>query len=186
MDQKIIDYIFNQHDIVCNQKYDEILPYSFHLKTVLNQGIKFLYLIDTVTISNNSNQFSKSLQLTDVVKYILLFHDSIEDARITYNDIMNIEFGNNIATKLIADTVYRLTDEKGKSRLERKNDKYYNELSENDLAVFAKLADISANTLYSKLTQSSMYDKYKKEFSLFKEKTYKEKFKDFFDYVENL
>lgn len=30
-----IKWCTEQHDIVCNQKYDDIIPYLFHLKKVL-------------------------------------------------------------------------------------------------------------------------------------------------------
>ena len=99
---------------------------------------------------------------------------------------MASELGNTVAGEMVADIIHAVTDEKGKSRAERKNDKYYKELRENKLAVFVKLADLSANTLYSKLTNSSMYNKYKSEFKGFKEKVYIEEYKEFFDYIENL
>ncbi len=86
----------------------------------------------------------------------------------------------------MADIVYAVSDEKGKNRAERKNEKYYKELKENKLAVFVKLADLSANTLYSKLTGSSMYEKYKKELPKFREQVYIEEYKDFFNYLENI
>ena len=87
---------------------------------------------------------------------------------------------------MVADIVYCVTDEKGKNRKERKNDKYYQELKENKLAVFVKLADLAANTLFSKLSGSSMYEKYKKEWPKFKEKLYIAEYKEFFNYIENL
>ena len=30
----LMEKIFEIHDIICNQKYDRDLPYSFHLKAV--------------------------------------------------------------------------------------------------------------------------------------------------------
>lgn len=183
MKKEVIDFIYNRHDIYCNQKYGYNLPYSFHLKSVLAQGEQFIDLIPNEVIGDKNNS---SISLRDIVRYILIFHDALEDARLTYNDLLKIEFGNSGATQIIANTVYCLTDEKGKNRSERKNEKYYKELKANEIAVFAKLADISANTLYSKLTGSSMYDKYKKEFPLFKDKVYLEKYREFFNYVENL
>lgn len=184
--EKLRKYIFEQHDVVCNQKYGDNLPYSFHLKAVEAQGEKFIHLIEDKIIRNENNYFSEGVNLRNVIRYSLAFHDSLEDARVTYNDILKLEFGNSVITKMIADIVYCVTDEKGKNRSERKNAKYYKELKENKLAVFVKLADIAANTLYSKLTGSSMYDKYKKEFPSFRDKLYLEEYKEFFDYVESL
>lgn len=125
----------------------------------------------------------------DAVKMALDGHDLIEDARQTYNDL--VELGNKhtkypVVATMFADIVYAVTDEKGKTRKERKSDKYYQELSDNELAVFVKLSDIAANTLFSKLTASSIYMMYKREFKHFKENCYVGDYKEFFDYVEGL
>jgi len=185
---KFRDFIYNQHDVVCNQKYGDNLPYSFHLKRVGEQGKNFLYLIKGVC-SNQENYRASLVTYIDIVGMALISHDAIEDARLTYNNILteaNNTLENYVAAKMVADIVYCVTDEKGKSREERKNELYYQGLVENELAVFVKLADLAANTLYSKLTASRMYGQYKEEFPRFKEKVYLEKYKDFFDYVENL
>lgn len=180
--------IYNQHDIVCNQKYGDNLPYSFHLKAVEAQGEKFKHLLPYHNIENPDNRYSHTVCIRSIVKLALSGHDTIEDGRLSYNDVRDLasNLGNRIAGEMVADIIYCVTDEKGKNRAERKSDKYYKELKENKLAVFVKLADISANTLYSKLTRSSMYDKYKKEFPLFKEKCYIEEYKEFFNYLETL
>ena len=46
-------------------------------------------------------------------------HDVIEDCRETYNDV------KNVLGERVADIAYALTNEKGKTRKERANDKYY-------------------------------------------------------------
>lgn len=186
---KIRDEIYHQHDVVCNQKYGDNLPYSFHLKAVESQGRRFIHLIPDKRVENKLNSFSSPESVARVVLLALSAHDLIEDGRMTYNDVKELgekELGNSNAVTMFADIVYCVTDEKGKTRVERKSDKYYKELSENSLAVFVKLADIAANTLYSKLTGSSMYEKYKQEFPNMKSKLYKPEFKEFFNYVENL
>jgi len=180
---KLREHIYNRADIYCNQKYAGNLPYSFHLDCVERQGRKFIHLIDKEDVL--------------VVIAGLISHENIEDFRMTYNDVVEVasKFYNVHGSsynyiedfgKKVADIVYAVTDEKGKSRSERKNEKYYKELRENKLAVFVKLADLSANTLFSKLTGSSMYEKYKKEFPKFKEKVYIEEYEEFFNYIENL
>lgn len=187
--KELTEIVYNQHDVVCNQKYGDNLPYSFHLKAVEAQGEKFIYLIEHKGVEDSLDYRNPSISLRNVVRYSLLMHDIIEDGRLTYNDVVKItndEFGNYTASTQVADIVYCVTDEKGKNRAERKNDKYYKELKENKLAVFVKLADLAANTLYSKLTGSSMYEKYKKEFPNFKEKVYIAEYEEFFNYVENL
>jgi len=183
------NYIYDRADNYCNQKYGDGLPYSFHLKCVEAQGEKFINLVREGNVFNEKNQFSTTVSYKDIIRAGLSMHEAIEDFRLTYNDIKDKTteiFGNYLAGETIADIVYCCSDEKGKSRKERKSEKYYQELSENSLAVFVKLADISANTLYSKLTNSSMYQKYKSEFQHFKEICYKEEYKEFFDYLENL
>lgn len=181
---KLRQHIYYRADIYCNQKYGNNLPYSFHLDCVEKQGKKFFHLLKEID--------------RNVVTAALINHESIEDFRMTYNDVIYVcklfyngslilnPMGASCFAKKVADIVYCVTDEKGKTRSERKNDKYYKELSENDLAVFVKLSDIAANTLFSKLTGSSMYDKYKSEFGHFKKMCYKEKYDEFFKYVENL
>lgn len=181
--------IYNQHDIICNQKYGDSLPYNFHLKAVEAQGSKFKHLVEHTEYENKGNHVSSRFTSDELVQLALLCHDCLEDARLTYNDIRELgteALHNTIGGEMLADIIYCVTDEKGKNRVERKNEKYYKELSNNKLAVFVKLADLAANTLYSKLTNSSMYEKYKTEFPKFKERVYVEEYKEFFDYVENL
>lgn len=187
--KEIEEIVYHQHDVICNQKYGDNLPYSFHLKAVESQGEKFMHLIEMQAINNADNYKSVPISSRNIVRTALLMHDTLEDSRLSYNDILklaNQEFGNYTASQMVADIVYCVTDEKGKNRAERKNEKYYKELSENKLAVFVKLADLSANTIYSKLTGSSMYEKYKLEYPKFKEKVYVEEYEEFFNYVESL
>jgi hypothetical protein len=176
--------IYRQHDVVCNQKYGDGLPYSFHLKAVEAQGEKFIKLI----IEGDIYIFSKGVSFKDIVRLSLTGHDLQEDGRMSYKDIKGLasKLGNSFAGEMVSDIIYCVTDEKGKNRQERKSEKYYAELKQNSLAVFVKLADISANTLYSKLTDSSMYRKYKSEFPKFKEICYVEDYSEFFEYVESL
>lgn len=186
--KKLREYFYERGDVYCNQKYADILPYSFHLKCVEAQGEKFIHLIENVIIQNKDNNFSQGVHLGEIVSLALTAHEAQEDFRMSYNDVKNVatNLGNTVAGEMVADIVFCVSDEKGKSRAERKNEKYYTELSENKLAVFVKLADISANTLFSKLTGSSMYKKYKSEFTHFKEMCYIEEYKEFFDYLERL
>lgn len=191
MDEQIKEFrkrIHNEHDVVCNQKYADTLPYSTHLKFAEAQGIKFRHLIDDIWIHNENNSFSAQTLLWDIVLCAIISHDAMEDARLTYNNVADLcsFMCNHKSAKMVADIVYCVTDEKGKNRAERKNSKYYKELKANELAVFVKLSDLAANTLFSKLSGSSMYKKYKNEWPNFKEETYLPKFKEFFDYVENL
>lgn len=153
--------VYQIHDVRCNQKYDKNLPYSFHLKCVLKQGEKYFKLCKI------------RFNYMDTLTCCLVGHDLIEDARLTYNDVIFLgretSVNSSIIPNEIADIIYACTEEKGKNREERHSEKFYLELGKNRLAVFVKLCDIMANVLYSKLTNSSMFDKYQKEFPNLKE-----------------
>jgi hypothetical protein len=62
-----------------------------------------------------------------------------------------------------ADIIYAVSNEKGKNRKERANDKYYEGIRNTPGAVFVKLCDRIANVQYSKMTGSRMFEMYKKE-----------------------
>ena len=64
-------------------------------------------------------------------------HDIIEDARETYNDV------KKNTNETVAELAFALTNEKGKNRNERANDKYYQEMQETPNAVFIKYCDNS-------------------------------------------
>ena len=155
----------NRHNIYVNQFYDEGITYSFHTNVVLLQGEKFLHLI-----TDNINKF--------IVKCGLKGHDLIEDARLSYNDIKEslkkilikngiLEFYHKDEVEKIcvdiAEIVFQCSDFRGMSREERKPIQYYNELSQNKLAIFVKISDIIGNVKYGLLTNSSKLENYKKE-----------------------
>ena len=81
----------------------------------------------------------------------------IEDTRVSYNDVVQA------LGKEAADIIYAVTNEKGKNRKERANDKYYEGIRNTPGAVFVKLCDRIANVQYSKMTKSRMYEMYEKE-----------------------
>lgn len=142
--KEIKEFFYNQHDVVCNQKFDGTLPYSYHLDLVEKQAWFFRDLIGLTHYP---------LALAGCYG-----HDSIEDARVTYKDIEK-RFGTELA-----EIIYLCTENKGRTRDERKSVEFYQELRQNSIAVFVKLCDLVANVKYSLLTNSSMYDKYRKEY----------------------
>ena len=117
--------------------------YGHHLAMVVTCARKFIHLIP-----------EKDQQ---TVLAACWAHDTIEDARQTYNDV------KTTLGKDVAEIVYAVTNEKGKNRKERANSKYYEGIRNTPGASFVKLCDRIANMEYSKSTGSSMYDKYKKE-----------------------
>ena len=90
-------------------------------------------------------------------------HDTIEDTRVTFNDVCHA-LGEEVA-----EIAYALTNEKGKTRKERANEKYYRGIQERPLAVFIKLCDRLANVRRGINKNGKMVEKYRQEQSTFKE-----------------
>lgn len=145
------DWAIHQHDVECNQKYAKVLPYSMHLHYVDHQARRFNHLIPGDKLF--------------LVRAACYGHDLIEDARITYNDIIEMAKKGMVgvpseSAEELAEIIFLCTEMRGRNRAERKNDVFYHQLAQNELAVFVKLCDIIANLKYSILENSSMYDKY--------------------------
>ena len=153
------------HNNGTNHKYDG-KPYTYHLSMVVEVAEKFIHLIP--------------VNKRDTVLAACWCHDTIEDCRVTYNDVKS-ELGEEVAN-----IVYALTNEKGKTRKERANDKYYEGIRETEFAVFVKLCDRIANIQYSYSQRSRMSDMYKKETPDFIKSIYDEKYEQLFHYLENL
>jgi (p)ppGpp synthase/HD superfamily hydrolase len=85
----------------------------------------------------------------------------IEDTRVSYNDVKNRL--DNAGYSYIVDIIYAVTNEKGKNRNERANEKYYEGIRSTPGAVFVKLCDRIANVQYSKMMKSRMFEMYGKE-----------------------
>ncbi len=189
LEKKWQEWCFHQHNTVCNQNYGGNSPYSFHLECTLKQCEKFEHLLPVSIFTDEEDLGSVPTSFRTIIKCAVLGHDLLEDCRVSYNDLIsnfNTFAENYKASVLLADIIYCVTDEKGRNRKERKNEKYYTELKENDFAIFVKLCDIAANTLYSKLTNNSMYNKYKKEFPKIKEKLFIKEYEELFNYIENI
>ena len=147
MNEKI-KWILKQHEST-NHMYDAYLPYEFHLRMVAKVAEKYIELIPNLNDGETA--------LRDMVLLAAYGHDLIEDTRVSYNDVKeNLGLGP-------ADIIYACTNEKGKNRKERANDKYYEGIRNFKGAVFVKLCDRIANVQYSKMTGSRMFDMYKKE-----------------------
>jgi (p)ppGpp synthase/HD superfamily hydrolase len=147
MDEKI-KWCIDQHSKT-NHWYDEYLPYEFHLRMVAQAAKDF---IDLVTDSNDGETSDR-----EVIILAAYGHDLIEDTRVSYNDVKEV-LGHRAA-----DIVYAVSNEKGKSRKERANEKYYEGIRNTPGAVFVKMCDRIANVQYSKMTKSRMFEMYKKE-----------------------
>ena len=137
-----VDWCIEQHRKT-NHFYDRYLPYEFHLRMVNNVYEDFQHLLDE--------------ELNDYCGKAVWAHDTIEDTRVSYNDVKN-QLGDEVA-----DIVYAVTNDKGKNRKERAGDNYYEGIRNTPGAVFVKLCDRIANVQYGKMTKSRMFEMYKKE-----------------------
>jgi (p)ppGpp synthase/HD superfamily hydrolase len=143
-----IQWCIDQHRNT-NHFYDTYLPYEFHLRMVAQVAEKFINLIPDWTDGNEV--------FRDSIKLAAYGHDLIEDTRVSYNDVKE-QLGQEAA-----DIIYAVTNEKGKTRKERANNRYYEGIRNTKGAVFVKLCDRIANVQYSKMTKSRMFEMYKKE-----------------------
>lgn len=139
-----------------NQHYDE-KPYFYHLDKVGRIVVKYLQEI-----------VERKEDILPVM-FGAYFHDTIEDARLTYNDVMKIakEYMDNKQALLATEIVYALTNEKGRNRHERANEKYYFGIRVIPYAPLVKAADRLANYNYAKETKSRMVSCYQKEMDYF-------------------
>lgn len=155
------EYATKCHDDT-NHRYDGYLPYLFHLKMVVAVFEEHKHLLDNnVDYSTGKAEYDNGVDNTETLREVCekaaWGHDLIEDTRETYNDVVT---GMG---RYAANVIYALTNEKGKNRKERANDKYYEGIRNTKGATFVKLCDRIANVRYSKMTKSKMFDMYKKE-----------------------
>ena len=154
------DWCIKQHRDT-NHYYDTYLPYEFHLRMVNQVATDFKHLLDNTKDYYTGKECSTfdphQITLMNACLTATWGHDLIEDTRVSYNDVMN--YLGQEAT----DIIYAVTNEKGKNRSERANDKYYEGIRNTPGAEFVKLCDRIANVQYSKMTKSRMFEMYKKE-----------------------
>ena len=122
-----------------NQTYAGTLPYGFHLDMVVEGVRNYGHLV--------------CVREDDVLPLFFgaYYHDSIEDARMTYNDVMReARSVMSVEQALLAtEIVYALTNDKGRTRAERAGEKYYQGIRETPYAPFVKLCDRLANITFS-------------------------------------
>lgn len=90
-------------------------------------------------------------------------HDTIEDTPVTYQDLRQL-FGDRIA-----ELVWRVTDELGRNRTERK-EKTWPKTAETRNSTVLKLADLAANVEQCFRDQSKLQQMYRKEWKEMKER----------------
>lgn len=127
-----------------NQSYGDCLPYAFHLRLTASYVTRFGHLV------------VDGPEEIDTFYAAAWFHDTIEDARVTYNDLKKIftqlnASGCRIDVAYAAELVYALTNNKGRTRDERAGDNYYAGIRAVKGAPFLKMCDRLANVRYSTL-----------------------------------
>lgn len=122
-----------------NQTYDGALPYGFHLDMVADVAREYGHLV--------------CADERDVLPLMFgaYYHDSIEDARLTYNDVMAVarQYMDEEQARMATEIAYALTNDKGRNRAERAGENYYQGIRQTPYAPFVKLADRWANMRYS-------------------------------------
>jgi (p)ppGpp synthase/HD superfamily hydrolase len=151
-------------DIATNHLYDG-KPYKIHLDMVEDVAKEFLHLVP------NKNHHH-------LIRAAIRCHDLIEDDRASYNDVVEN------ANKFIADIVFAVSNEKGKTRAERANDKYYAGIRATEYATFIKLCDRIANIRYG-IENNGKWKMYRREHAHFKRQLYDDRYKAMFDHIEN-
>jgi len=124
-----------------SQVYD-IYPYIYHIRQVV--------------------KIAEELGYDESIIVACALHDSMEDTHLSFNDIVKA-FGSEVA-----EIVFAVTDELGRSRHERK-EKTYPKIKANWKATVVKICDRVANMEHSFLYNSKLYDMYLKELPKFKE-----------------
>jgi len=161
--EKFFDLIIKAHKNT-NHFYDGYIPYEFHLMMALTIAKRFIHLIPE--------------EFRFIVLAAVIAHDSIEDARLTYNDVKKLALECGATEKeavMIAEMARAVTnDGRGRDRDERMPDYIYEEIKTIFFSLFVKLCDRLANVQYGLITGGSMPKKYKKENPHFKEKLYTE------------
>lgn len=126
--------------------------YTIHLSHVVDVAYRFIHLVP--------------MHLRPLIIAACWLHDSIEDARLSYNDVLKIfkglspEAGIQIAEIVRAVTNYT----RGRNRAERMPDFIYHEIRDTDGATFVKFCDRIANIEYS--GKSEMYEKEHQHFKV--------------------
>lgn len=129
------------------QLYDGTLPYSYHLGKTEKVAIRF------------------GFKRNRVIRIACWGHDVPEDTTMTLEDLLKARFPNRAVQ-----VIWRVTDEPGKNRHERKL-KTYPKIAQDWMAIAVKLCDRIANVEHSRNNKKRMR-KNRKEYPGFKAALY--------------
>lgn len=176
--ERVLDDVFSiaseLHDEV-RQNYDQ-QEYSVHLRHVWHIARLYIEEVDE--------------DIRYEVNCAAILHDVLEDTRTTYNDLKKLLTATHSFSEseiyTIIEMVYALTQEKGRTRTERHNNKYYQGIKDTPGATFVKLCDRLANMSYSFEKNSKMVKTYVKEHQEFKEKLYDGNYLSLWEEIEKI
>jgi len=137
-------------------------PYTFHTDMVASNATRYSYLL------------SEDKRENAIVS--AHGHDLLEDTDTTQKDLIKI------FNEVVADTIFRVTDERGFSKKEMLF-KTLPKIWQSELATFVKLCDRMANGRNSKTEATKkgrkMFKRYKKQYPIFRYALKVEEFKHF-------
>lgn len=134
--------------------------YVIHLAHVFDVACRFIHLLPN--------------ELRPYVLASCWLHDSIEDARLSYNDIKKV-LGVEVAEMVRAVT----NNGRGRNRKERMPDYIYKEISDTEGATFLKLCDRIAN-----MEAGGKTNMYVEEHDHFKKMLFDSQYEQMFDFIE--
>lgn len=150
-----------------NHRYDG-KPYSYHLAGVVDEFHKYKHLIPE--------------EDHERVEAELWGHDSIEDVRLTYNNV------KEVFDKEVAEGCYSMTNDKGRNRKTRAGEAYYAGLAADRYGEFKKLCDRLSNVINSINNGHTMGKAYTAEMAEFELhlRTNGDKYKEMWDDLKSL
>jgi hypothetical protein len=86
----------------------------------------------------------------------------------------------------VAEVAFALTNEKGRTRKERANARYYEGIRASEVATFVKICDRLANAGHSVATNSKMREVYRREQADFRAALYSDRFATMWDALDKL
>lgn len=143
--------------------------YTIHLSHVVDVAYRFIHLVP--------------VELRGIIIAACWLHDSVEDARLSYNDILKIFKDEPIeVAKMIAEIVRAVTNyTRGRNREERMPDFIYHEIRDTVGAIFVKFCDRIANIEFSGKT-----DMYEQEHQHFSSMLWNGEYEEMLEYMEYL
>ena len=152
-----------------NHMYDDMPYVDAHVAKVVEVGKRFKHLIPE--------------EDWDLVECGLWTHDIIEDTRQTHNNV------SKTLSIHVAELAYALTNEKGRTRKDRANEKYYEGIRDVRYADFCKNCDRIANVEHSltkPIEEQKMLEMYKNEHANYVRELYNKEYDEMFKYMEKL